>query len=130
MHLLQIGPSLILSGIRVSRGRREAVPEIELDGPDRPRQMVHHVACDAGGVPRPSILAKHVAELQFGHGVKRREEGVPAVLLHVFVLVDRVIRQREGRSGFSLQRPRPIQDDLQRIGEAGCLQFVDQREVW
>src|SRR6266705_3277694 len=63
LHLLQIGPSLILSGIRVSRGRRETIPEIELDGPDRPRQMVHHVACDAGGVPRPSVLAKHVAEL-------------------------------------------------------------------
>ncbi len=129
LHLLEIGRSLVLRGVSVVCGEREAVPEIERDGPDRSGETIHHPAGDFGGVQCRAILTKQVAELQLGDCVKRREERVPAVCLHVFVLVDRFVRQREGRSGLPLQRPRPVQDDFEGIGEAGGFQSLDQRDV-
>ena len=62
-HLLAIRPSLLVRGVGVIRGQRETVPEIELDRPDRPRQMIHDLACDPGRCARLSVIAEHVTEL-------------------------------------------------------------------
>ena len=102
LQFREIDPSLILGGVGVIRRQGEAIPEIEHDRPDRSGQMIHHLACGAGGFQRRSIFSKRIAELQLHYGVKRREEWVAAVRLHVCVLIDCVVGKREGGSGLPL----------------------------
>src|SRR5215467_4434796 len=67
--------------------------------------------------------------MQPGHSVKGREEWIIAVRFSIHLLIKYFVGKREGRSGLTSQRPRPIHHNLKSIGKTGNLQLPNQHNV-
>src|SRR4029453_1575097 len=100
---------LLLGSLLVGCRQREAVPEPELDRPDRAGEVMHHAPGRPRRLERLAEILEQIAELQPGDRVDGGEERAAAIGLDVLALVEGLIGQGEWPPGPALQRASPIE---------------------